>query len=375
MTGEPQHRKPSMSLDHSLTQLLGGLYEAVYDRDKWPSAMAEFTRHSQSRMAVVCSIDLSRPAFVGLQSHGPNDRPIESVRGEYAKAMHAHDPALNWARDHPAAGMCETAAIIPSADYREHPFIKWTRRHFGTLYWRFFYTEPVDGLSFGLSFHAAADRGPPARKLLPLQALLFENLERAVRLAARPPDFAADGSALIAIDAAGRPLALSQRADEIVREADAVTVSHGVLGARSEMTDRLLQQAIRAAVDLSSGELPGRGVRISRSAGKSDLLAIVSHFPPVLDHLPRPVPAALVRLIELDQRPTSLSQRAHLFDLSPRETEVATGLLGGHSIESLSAALGISRNTVRNHVQALFRKTRTNRQPDLMRVLDRIARE
>ena len=138
---------------------------------------------------------------------------------------------------------------------------------------------------------------------------------------------------------------------------------------------RLLERAIRAAVDLSSGERPGRGVRIRRNSGKPDLLVVVSRFPQSHDHLPRPVACALVRLIELDMRPEHLSEHSHLFDLSPRETEIASALLEGHSIESMAATLGVSRNTARNHVQALFRKTQTNRQSDLIRLLDRLARQ
>jgi DNA-binding CsgD family transcriptional regulator len=147
------------------------------------------------------------------------------------------------------------------------------------------------------------------------------------------------------------------------------------LTADSQRAARLLQRAMRGAIDPSSGERPGRGVRIGRRSGKPDLLVVVSHFPPSLGHLAAPVAAALVRIIELDMRPEHLSEHSHLFDLSPRETEIAAALLEGHSIDSLAATLGVSRNTARNHVQALFRKTGTNRQSDLIRVLDRIARQ
>ena len=74
-------------------------------------------------------------------------------------------------------------------------------------------------------------------------------------------------------------------------------------------------------------------------------------------------------------RSEHLSEHSHLFDLTPRETEVASALLEGHSINSMSEALGMSRNTARNHLQALFQKTRTNRQADLLRMLDRFARQ
>lgn len=364
-----------MSLDEGLSKFLGGLYDVVHEREGWQTAIAEVIRRSGSRRAVISSVDLRRKNIVDIQFHGPEDSATETGVREYAEGMSALDPALNWAHQHPAAGCCETTAILPAQDYYDHPFIKWSRSRFGTLHWNTFYTEPAEDLSFALAFHAPPDAGPPTRDQASLQGLLFENLERAVRLAARPPNFAADDSALIAIDATGRLLSLSQRAEELLRDADGLAIREGHLTAHSPQAARLLRRAIGAAIDPSSGKRSGRGVRVDRDSGKPDLLVVVSRFPPSLGHLPAPVAAALVRLIELDMRPKYLSEHSHLFDLSPRETQVAGALLEGHSIASLAATLGVSRNTARNHVQALFRKTRTNRQSDLMRVLDRIARQ
>jgi DNA-binding CsgD family transcriptional regulator len=364
-----------MSLNEGLSKFLGGLYEGVYEREGWQSAIAEIVRRSGSHRAVISSVDLRRKNYVDIQFHGPEDSSVETGIREYSEGMSALDPGLNWAQRHPAAGSCETTAILPAQDYCDHPFIKWFRSRFRTLHWRTLYTEPTEGLSFALSFHARPDAGLPTRDQLSLQDLLFENLERAVRLAARPPNFAADDSALIAIDATGRPLSLSQRAEGLLRDADGLAIRDGHLTAHSPREARLLHHAMRAAIDPTSGVRPGRGVRIGRRSGKPDLLVVVSHFPPSLGHLAAPVAAALVRIIELDMRPEHLSEHSHLFDLSPRETEIAAALLEGHSIDSLAATLGVSRNTARNHVQALFRKTGTNRQSDLMRVLDRIARQ
>jgi DNA-binding CsgD family transcriptional regulator len=80
------------------------------------------------------------------------------------------------------------------------------------------------------------------------------------------------------------------------------------------------------------------------------------------------LPAALVQLKPLAHK--HLSRRhAELFALSSRELEVANLLVSGHTKESISAVLNISPGTVRVHFSSLFRKTRTGRQADLVRVL------
>ncbi|MFL5239820.1 MAG: helix-turn-helix transcriptional regulator [Rhizomicrobium sp.] len=363
-----------MSLDDGLSKFIGGLYEAVHEPGAWRGAMAEVIGRSESRLVVVTTADLRDKDIVHTRFHGREDSSVETGEREYVHAMSAVDPAFDWIQQNPGAGVCESGAVLAESDYGDHEFVKWCRSRLGTSHWNVFYTEPVDDLSFVVTFLGPAEAGRSRRDHLALQALLFENLERAVRLAARPPSFADDESALITIDSLGRPLSLSQRAEDILRNSKGLAISGGLLTARRPEDNRLLRRAIRAAVDPSSGERPGRGVRINGPDGKFDILVVVSRFPRWLDHLPPPVPAALVRLIQLEMGPEHLSEHSHMFGFSLRETNVASALLEGHSIDSLAAALGISRNTARNHVQALFRKTHTSRQVDLVRVLDRLAR-
>jgi len=85
-------------------------------------------------------------------------------------------------------------------------------------------------------------------------------------------------------------------------------------------------------------------------------------------------PAAVLRIIETDPNASLSPAHADLFDLSPREVEVAEALLAGHSVESLCVLLGISRNTAKVHLHSIFRKTGTNRQSELVHLLSNITR-
>jgi hypothetical protein len=240
-----------MSLDDGLSSFVGGLYEAVHDRDAWQSSIAEVLRRTDSCMFVVSSVDLCKKEHADIQFHGPQESSVETGIREYLDDMAALDPTLSYAHENPEAGTFLSTQMIADADYFANPFIKWSRSRFGSAYWRAFYARPVDDLSFAVSFHRRADAGAPSPENLALEALLFENLERAVRLAARPPNFADDDTALIAIDSMGRILSLSQRAENIVGASDRLTVSGGILTAQGAEEDRLLRRAIRAAVDPS----------------------------------------------------------------------------------------------------------------------------
>ncbi len=138
------------------------------------------------------------------------------------------------------------------------------------------------------------------------------------------------------------------------------------------MTARL-DSAILSALQSSRNGGSGGGVRLPRSAGP-DWLALVSPCPGVYDHLPIASPAAVLRIIETDPQAMLSSAHAELFDISPRELDVAQALLHGHSLESLCALLGISRNTAKVHLQSLFKKTGTNRQAELVHLLGNVSR-
>jgi DNA-binding CsgD family transcriptional regulator len=58
-----------------------------------------------------------------------------------------------------------------------------------------------------------------------------------------------------------------------------------------------------------------------------------------------------------------------LYALTDTEIVIAHALLTAESLRDIAAQLGNSENTVKKHVQALFHKTQTNRQAELIRLL------
>lgn len=63
-----------------------------------------------------------------------------------------------------------------------------------------------------------------------------------------------------------------------------------------------------------------------------------------------------------------------LFDLSPAEARVAAMITEGHSVSTISQRLSVKPNTVRVQLKAIFSKTGTNRQGELVSLLGLSAR-
>jgi DNA-binding CsgD family transcriptional regulator/PAS domain-containing protein len=358
-----------MSLDEGLSRFIGSLYEAVYDPDAWKLAIAQLMDRTGSRIAFISSVDLRQREFSRTDFYAPEESAVDTGIREYSEETYGIDPSLIWAAEHPEAGVCETSSIIPRADYLDHPFIKWNKSRFGTTHWRVMYTKPADDLSFSLSLHPPAEVGPAPRELRALHRLLFEHMERALRLAVRPPDLSRDKGAILALDRNGCVVAMSPRAEALLAANDGLSSNdrqlHGL--------DRTAAVEFRAAVRSAVRGGCGAGVRLKRRSGKPDWLALVSPYPQSLDHLPIPSTAAVVRIVEPNGGGRLATEHAQLFELTSRELAVAEALLEGHSLESLASSLGISRNTARVHLQSLFQKTATNRQVDLVHLLAEIA--
>jgi DNA-binding CsgD family transcriptional regulator len=170
-------------------------------------------------------------------------------------------------------------------------------------------------------------------------------------------------------------VALSSHAETLLAQLDGLKTDDRQLVATHPDSRTAFKLAIGSAIHARVTGGAGGGVRLRRRSGRSDWLALTSPYPRFLEHLPVPTPSVIVRILELEARPTLSEVHADLFHFTHREIEIASALLEGHSIDSLAARLGISRNTARVHLQSLFRKTDTNRQSDLVRMLSTIARD
>ena len=63
---------------------------------------------------------------------------------------------------------------------------------------------------------------------------------------------------------------------------------------------------------------------------------------------------------------TPLGTAAALYHLTTAETQVLGQVLHGHSLAEVAEILGTARSTVKTHLDALYRKTQTRRQAELV---------
>ena len=95
---------------------------------------------------------------------------------------------------------------------------------------------------------------------------------------------------------------------------------------------------------------------------------VLSHYP--MKSSPFLGARALLLLTELLPRPGPLPGiLINAFGLTPAEARLASLVASGASLDVVAAHLGITRDTARNQLKAVFAKTNTHRQAELVALL------
>jgi len=92
---------------------------------------------------------------------------------------------------------------------------------------------------------------------------------------------------------------------------------------------------------------------------------------------PDDVSEAVSHVISLLTQPetANVPEVTQFFSLTAAESRLAAWLMAGGNLANYANEVGVSRNTVRNQLQAIFQKVQVNRQAELVTVLLETARK
>ena len=173
---------------------------------------------------------------------------------------------------------------------------------------------------------------------------------------------------VIQLDRNARIVAANDRACGLLRQAEGLSDRDGFLSATTPRDNGELQQLLAQALPRFGGPGWSGSMTIERTSARTNL---VVHVTPVSmrqrDHRARQV-AALVLVADPESPPridARLVQAA--LDLTPAESRLAIMVAAGQHTRDIAATTGRSEDTVRWHLQNVFRKQGISRQADLVR--------
>jgi PAS domain-containing protein/DNA-binding CsgD family transcriptional regulator len=213
---------------------------------------------------------------------------------------------------------------------------------------------------------------------------LVPHLQRAARLHLRMHEMRLQSQAVegaldrlpfgvVIADATGRALIVNRAAEEMTAARDGLLLRDGRLAAaRTEETAALTRHVAEAVRTASRRNGQGGGaLLVSRPSGRRPFALLIAPLSPdVTLAVQHQAPAALILVTDLDSRPELLGKRlVELFGLTPAEACLAVALAGGKRLEDVAEERGVRMPTLRTQLRAILDKTGTRRQVDLMRLV------
>ena len=168
------------------------------------------------------------------------------------------------------------------------------------------------------------------------------------------------------VDSGARLEFANRCASEILDQGAPLTlVDHCLRTGRPDETrtlHRLIAEALRASEESSTA----RALVIREAAGESALSVLILSVQSLQYESQRPLAAVFAAAPEFWQslNPETLHD---LYGLTEAESRLVDRLCAGLSLQEAAEELEVSTNTVRTHLRAVFAKTNTSRQADLLR--------
>lgn len=202
--------------------------------------------------------------------------------------------------------------------------------------------------------------------------LVIGDSERRCRIAEHVLE--TSGVGVILVDSAGSVITVNAAAHAIMARSGVLGIYDGRLCAARQQDQQLLLRHIRDKAEQQSpdGADPACYATFALLRHDHPLPVTVMVRPgPSFGPVTAPLRRTATVILRDPGRRLRLAapDLEKLFDLSPAEARLAQLLADGLSMEEAALQLGVSRNTVRSQLQAVFAKTGTNRQGDLVRLL------
>lgn len=177
---------------------------------------------------------------------------------------------------------------------------------------------------------------------------------------------------MVILDETGAIFKTSATAQEVLAEADGITLADGSLRLAYEHENRRLKRLIHDSLAIAKRRRPGiaEAMAVTRPSGRTRLGVVVRAIPHSAwaEGKRRPTVAVMIRDPERKSEGTHEILRK-LYELTAAESVLALKLANGLTLDEASEALDIRKNTARAHLRSIFAKTGVTRQTMLVRLI------
>jgi DNA-binding CsgD family transcriptional regulator len=178
--------------------------------------------------------------------------------------------------------------------------------------------------------------------------------------------------AVVFVTRNGKIVESNAAADELFSERDGLSSTDGRLVASMPSERRTLGALLHRALDTETVPRGGAMVCERMSGKRSFVLRIVPVKPSTAEIAVRPL--AMVLIVDPARHPIRTEQiLRQVYGLTKAEASIAELMVSGEGVHAISERLSLSMATVRTHLRAIFAKTGTHRQAELVGLLSTIV--
>jgi DNA-binding CsgD family transcriptional regulator len=361
-----------------MSRLTGEIYDTSLDPELWPQVLEAICQFLDGLMASVASFDLVRADLNVTKYWGFDAESLQVFHERYGRT-HPLIPATMRTR---AGDVVTIGEMMPYEEFYQTAVYREFLRNYGyidAIQATLEHTATAVAI-FGVARHERV--GMVDDTMRRRMGLLAPHVRRAVligkvvQLHRFVPAALADtldglAAGVFLVDAELRIVHANASGGAMLTDGDVVRPIRQRLAVQDQQADRTLKDIVAAAE--SGDDAVGTGgiaVPFRSTGGKP----FVAHVLPLTSGARRQagtrysaVAAVFVREASIEGS-MPLDMMARHYALTPAETRVLFGILNVGNVPEVARVLGVSDTTVKTHLQHLFDKTGTNRQPDLVKL-------
>ena len=367
-----------MSEIEDLSSTIESLYDASVDSALWSDALqktTEFVRGSSANLFWQDAATNQASVFHSWNSDPEYDR----LYFEKYASLNPYFPALAFVEVGKAVA---GADLIPHEEFRQTRFYKEWVQPQGLIDVIGVNLERTAATTAFFSIRRSEENGVIDDDARRRCALIAPHVRRAVSIGKVVQRAAATqgmlktaleqvAAAVVFVAADGRIVFANQAADEMLASKKVLVARRGIAGAVGPIADRRLREALAAAArgDSALG-LKGIDIPLTDAEGRdyvANVLPIASETRRAPDAGTAAAALFVRRIMVASQSPLEVAARR--YGLTPSELRVLAAVLDAGRITEIAERLGISKATVKTHLNHLLAKTGTRRQNDLIRLI------
>ncbi len=177
---------------------------------------------------------------------------------------------------------------------------------------------------------------------------------------------------VVILDDQAQVLRSNQAAQRLLTEQRGLNLAGNALQVGDRNENKAFRKLLDEVIEAHRAAQPGvvRAYRIASSGSVTGLGLLIRPLPPVEASDGSRNPSAAVFISDPQQpRQAPSDVLIELFGFTPAESKLALRLVNGLTLDEASEALGISRNTAKSHLSAVFSKTGVARQTQLIQLI------